>query len=136
MWATATAPWSCWGGWTAGGSPDGGYRGPFLDWTRKHRGIAFEVVQRSDGGRQGRWLPPGGTPPIGSPFRGARARVPGRGRPAPLGGRADLRVARPVPATQQGLRAPHHYLGGGHLPGHDPAPGAPPHPALSFSDTL
>jgi hypothetical protein len=30
------------------GWADGGYRGPFLDWTRKHRGIAFEVVQRSD----------------------------------------------------------------------------------------
>src|SRR4029453_10546365 len=67
MWATATAPWSCWGGWTAGGSPDGGYRGPFLDWTKKHRGIAFEAGQRSDGGRQRRWLPPGVTPPIVSP---------------------------------------------------------------------
>jgi putative transposase len=50
------------------GWADGGYRGPFLDWTRKHRGIAFEVVQRSDGGRQRRWLPPGVTPPIVSPF--------------------------------------------------------------------
>jgi putative transposase len=47
---------------------DGGYRGPFLDWTRKHRGIAFQVVSRSDGGRQRRWLPPGATPPIVSPF--------------------------------------------------------------------
>jgi putative transposase len=56
------------------GWADGGYRGPFLDWTRKHRGIAFEVVQRSDGGRQRRWLPPGVTPPIVSPF----AVVPGR----------------------------------------------------------
>jgi transposase len=46
----------------------GGYRGPFLDWAHKHRGIAFEVVQRSDGGRQRRWLPPGATPPIVSPF--------------------------------------------------------------------
>jgi putative transposase len=50
------------------GWADGGYRGPFLDWTRKHRGIAFEVGQRSDGGRQQRWLPPGATPPIVSPF--------------------------------------------------------------------
>jgi putative transposase len=49
------------------GWADGGYRGPFLDWTHKHRGIAFEVVQRSDGGRQRRWLPPGVTPPIVSP---------------------------------------------------------------------
>ena len=60
------APWSCCGGWTAGGSPglrhgwaDGGYRGPFLDWTRKHRGIAFEVVQRSDGGGSGVGYRPG-----------------------------------------------------------------------------
>jgi transposase len=50
------------------GWADGGYRGPFLDWTRKRRGIAFKVVQRSDGGRQRRWLPPGATPPIVSPF--------------------------------------------------------------------
>jgi putative transposase len=50
------------------GWADGGYRGPFLDWTQKHRGIAFEVVKRSDGGRQQRWLPPGATPPIVSPF--------------------------------------------------------------------
>jgi transposase len=69
------APWSYWAGWTAGDSPgcgngwaDGGYRGQFLDWTRKHRGIAFEVVQRSDGGRQRRWLPAGATPPIVSRF--------------------------------------------------------------------
>jgi transposase len=50
------------------GWADGGYRGPFLDWAAKHRGIAFQVVQRSDGGRQRRWLPPGATPPIVSPF--------------------------------------------------------------------
>jgi putative transposase len=47
---------------------DGGYRGPFLDWTRQRRGIAFQMVQRHDGGRQRRWLPPGATPPIVSPF--------------------------------------------------------------------
>jgi transposase len=73
MWATAMAPWSCCGGWTTGGSPDCGTAGPMAataarSWTRKHRGIAFEVVQRSDGGRQRRWLPPGVTPPIVSPF--------------------------------------------------------------------
>jgi putative transposase len=50
------------------GWADGGYRSPFLDWARERRGIAFQVVQRSDGGRQRRWLPPGATPPIVSPF--------------------------------------------------------------------
>jgi hypothetical protein len=45
---------------------DGGYRGPFLDWTRQRRGIAFQVVSRSDGGRKPRWLPPGATPPGGA----------------------------------------------------------------------
>jgi putative transposase len=50
------------------GWADGGYRGPFLDWARKRRGISFQVVQRQDGGRQRRWLPPGATPPIVSPF--------------------------------------------------------------------
>jgi transposase len=47
---------------------DGGYRGPFLDWARQHRGITFQVVSRSDGGRRRRWLPPGATPPIVSAF--------------------------------------------------------------------
>jgi transposase len=41
---------------------------PFLDWARQHRGIAFQVVSRSDGGRRRRWLPPGATPPIVSAF--------------------------------------------------------------------
>jgi putative transposase len=50
------------------GWADGGYRGPFLDWAAKRRGIAFQVVQRQDGGRRRRWLPPGATPPIVSPF--------------------------------------------------------------------
>jgi transposase len=50
------------------GWADGGYRGPFLDWAHKRRGITFQVVQRHDGGRQRRWLPPGATPPIVSPF--------------------------------------------------------------------
>jgi hypothetical protein len=43
---------------------DGSYRGPFLDWAHQRRGIAFQVVQRSDGGRQRRWLSPGASPPI------------------------------------------------------------------------
>jgi putative transposase len=47
---------------------DGGYRGPFLDWAQQRRGISFQVVSRSDGGRKPRWLPPGATPPIVSPF--------------------------------------------------------------------
>jgi putative transposase len=46
---------------------DGGYRGSFLDWAAKRRGINFQVVSRHDGGRR-RWLPPGATPPIVSPF--------------------------------------------------------------------
>jgi transposase len=50
------------------GWADGGYRGPFLDWARERCGIAVEVVRRGDGGRQRRWLPPGATPPIVSPF--------------------------------------------------------------------
>ena len=50
------------------GWADGGYRGPFLDWAAKRRGISFQVVSRSDGGRRRRWLPPGATPPIVSPF--------------------------------------------------------------------
>jgi transposase len=50
------------------GWADGGYRGPFLDWAHQHRGIAFQVVQRHDGGRKRRWLPPGATPPIVSAF--------------------------------------------------------------------
>jgi transposase len=50
------------------GWADGGYRGPFLDWARETRGIAFQLVSRSDGGRKPRWLPPGATPPIVSPF--------------------------------------------------------------------
>jgi putative transposase len=52
---------------------EGGYRGPFLDWTRQRRGIAFQVVQGHDGGRQRRWLPAGATPPIVSPSRWCRA---------------------------------------------------------------
>ena len=47
---------------------DGGCRGPFLDWAAKRRGIVFQVVSRSDGGRRRRWLPPGATPPIVSSF--------------------------------------------------------------------
>jgi putative transposase len=46
---------------------DGGYRGSFLDGAAKRHGINFQVVSRHDGGRR-RWLPPGATPPIVSPF--------------------------------------------------------------------
>jgi transposase len=69
------APWSYWAGWTAGDSPGCGTAGPMAatvgrSWTghASTRGIAFEVVRRSDGGRQRRWLPAGATPPIVSPF--------------------------------------------------------------------
>jgi transposase len=47
---------------------DVGDRSPFLDWTRQRRGIAFQVMQRHDGGHKPRWLPPGATPPIVSSF--------------------------------------------------------------------
>ena len=52
--------------------PDCGTAGPMAataarSWTRKHRGIAFEVVQRSDGGGSGVGYRPG-DPPIVSPF--------------------------------------------------------------------
>ena len=63
------------------GWADGGYRGPFLD--TQASGIAFEVVQRSDGGGSGVGYRPGDP----------ADRVPVRGRPEPLGGGADLRVA-------------------------------------------
>jgi hypothetical protein len=104
------------------GWADGGYRGPFLDWAHQRRGIAFQVVQRHDGGRRRRWLPPGATPPIVSPF----AVVP------PVSGGADLRLAGAIPAAQQGLRVPHCHLRGGHLPGHDPTAGPPPHRPLAL----
>ena len=82
------APWSCCGGWTTGGSPDCGTAGPMAataarSWTPGASGIAFEVVQRSDGGGSGVGYRPG-DPPIVSPF----AVVPSR-----WGGGADLRVA-------------------------------------------
>lgn len=50
------------------GWADGGYRGSFLDWAQQRRGIAFQVMHRHDGRRRRRWLPPGATPPIVSPF--------------------------------------------------------------------
>jgi transposase len=62
---------SCCDAWTVGtclGWADGSYRGPFLAWVLARCKSAFEVVQRADGGRQRRWLPPGTTPPIVSPF--------------------------------------------------------------------
>jgi putative transposase len=42
--------------------------GPFWTGPTNTRGIAFQVVSRSDGGRRRRWLPPGATPPIVSAF--------------------------------------------------------------------
>jgi putative transposase len=41
---------------------DAGYRGAFLDWARDVAGITLQVVQRRDGGRGVRWLPPGAKP--------------------------------------------------------------------------
>jgi putative transposase len=42
---------------------DQGYRGEFLGWVREHFGVRLQVVVRRDGGRRGRWLPPGAAPP-------------------------------------------------------------------------
>ena len=42
---------------------DQGYRGEFLDWVKQRFGVSLEVVVRRDGGRRGRWLPPGEDPP-------------------------------------------------------------------------
>ena len=50
------------------GWADGGYRGGFLAWALARSKIAFEVVQRPDGGRRRRWLPPGVEPPVVSRF--------------------------------------------------------------------
>jgi transposase len=47
---------------------DQGYRGAFVDWVRSSFGLRLEVVQRPDGGRRGRWLPPGVTPPTAPSF--------------------------------------------------------------------
>jgi putative transposase len=46
------------------GWADGGYRGAFLAWALARCKIAFEVVQRADGGRRRRWLPPVVEPPV------------------------------------------------------------------------
>jgi putative transposase len=56
------------------GWADGGYRGPFLDWTHKHRGIAFEVCSAATASGSGVGYRPGDP----------ADRVPVRGRPAPL----------------------------------------------------
>jgi hypothetical protein len=42
---------------------DAGYRGAFLDWAREVAGVHLQVVQRRDGGRRRRWLPPDAPPP-------------------------------------------------------------------------
>jgi transposase len=50
------------------GWADQGYRGPFVGWVKQRFGITLEVVQRRDGGRRARWLPPGVTPPVVAAF--------------------------------------------------------------------
>jgi putative transposase len=45
------------------GWADAGYRGGFLTWAKEVAGVTMQVVQRRDGGRGGRWLPPGAEPP-------------------------------------------------------------------------
>jgi transposase len=47
---------------------DAGYRGPFLAWAREVAGVAFQVVQRRDGGTRRRWLPAGVEPPVVARF--------------------------------------------------------------------
>jgi putative transposase len=48
---------------------DQGYRGAFLDQVKQRFGITLEVVQRADGGRRRRWLPPGVQPPVVPAFQ-------------------------------------------------------------------
>ena len=54
-----------------------------------------------------------------------RGWCPRCGGSPPLGGRADLRLAGPVPAAGQGLRAPACHLGERDRPGDECHPGAP-----------
>jgi putative transposase len=42
---------------------DQAYRGEFLGLVKQRFGVTLEVVQRADGGRRRRWLPPGVEPP-------------------------------------------------------------------------
>jgi putative transposase len=42
---------------------DQGYRGEFLAQAKQAFGVTLQVVARADGGRRGRWLPPGAQPP-------------------------------------------------------------------------
>jgi putative transposase len=42
---------------------DQGYRGQFLAQVKQAFGVRLQVVVRADGGRRGRWLPPGAEPP-------------------------------------------------------------------------
>jgi transposase len=42
---------------------DQGYRGEFLAQVKQRFGVTLEVAARRDGGRRGRWLPPGEDPP-------------------------------------------------------------------------
>jgi putative transposase len=45
------------------GWADQGYRGEFLAQVKQAFGVRLQVVVRADGGRRGRWLPPGAEPP-------------------------------------------------------------------------
>ncbi len=47
---------------------DQGYRGEFLGWVRQTFGVRLQMVARRDGGRRGRWLPPGAEPPVIAAF--------------------------------------------------------------------
>jgi transposase len=42
---------------------DQGYRGQVLGWVEASFAVRLQVVQRRDGGRRGRWLPPGAQTP-------------------------------------------------------------------------
>jgi putative transposase len=48
---------------------DQGYRGEFLGLVKQRFGVTLEVVQRRDGGRRRRWLPPGVEPPVVPAFQ-------------------------------------------------------------------
>jgi hypothetical protein len=48
---------------------DQGYRGEFLAQVKQAFGVRLQVVVRADGGRRGRWLPPGAEPPVVPAFQ-------------------------------------------------------------------
>jgi transposase len=47
---------------------DQGYRGQFLDRVKQAFGVKLQVVQRPDGGRRGRWVPPDTAAPVVAAF--------------------------------------------------------------------